>query len=107
MQIKIRINNKEPKLTTPFNKVIYAGMHLIGKPLKWFQPYLSETQINGVTITNKKVRYMFLSQEGFKAHLIQMYRNSEKKETATRKLYELKQTALAIMYIIEFQALLV
>jgi len=36
-----------------------------------------------------------------------MYRNSEKKETATRKLYELKQTALAIMYIIEFQALLV
>ena len=33
-QIKIRINNKGPKLATPFNKVIYAGMHLIGKPLK-------------------------------------------------------------------------
>jgi len=33
-QIKIRINNEKPKLTTPFNKVIYAGMHLIGKPLK-------------------------------------------------------------------------
>jgi len=35
-QIKIRINNKGLKLATPFNKVIYAGMHLIGKPLKWF-----------------------------------------------------------------------
>jgi len=34
MQIKIRINNEGPKLVTPFNKVIYAGMHLIGKPLK-------------------------------------------------------------------------
>jgi len=33
-QIKIRINNKGSKLTTPFNKVIYAGIHLIGKPLK-------------------------------------------------------------------------
>jgi len=34
MQIKIRINNKGPKLATPFNKIIYAGMYLIGKPLK-------------------------------------------------------------------------
>jgi len=33
-QIKIRIDNKGLKLATPFNKVIYAGMHLIGKPLK-------------------------------------------------------------------------
>ena len=33
-QIKIRIDNKGLKLATPFNKVIYAGMHLIEKPLK-------------------------------------------------------------------------
>jgi len=33
-QIKIKINNKGLKLVTPFNKIIYAGMHLIGKPLK-------------------------------------------------------------------------
>jgi len=59
-QIKIRIDNKGPKLVTPFNKIIYTGMHLIGKPLKWFQPYLLKTQINGVTTTNKEVRYMFL-----------------------------------------------
>jgi len=51
-QIKIRIDNKGPKLATPFNKIIYAGMHLIGKPFKWFQPYLSKTQINRVTTTN-------------------------------------------------------
>jgi len=52
MQIKIRIDNKELKLVTPFDKVIYIGMHLIGKPLKWFQPYLLETQMNRVTTTN-------------------------------------------------------
>jgi len=51
-QIKIKIDNEGPKLVTPFNKIIYAGMHLIGKPLKWFQPYLSKTQTNRVTTTN-------------------------------------------------------
>ena len=51
-QIKIRIDNKGPKLATPFDKVIYAGMHLIEKPLKWFQPYLLKAQMNGVTTTN-------------------------------------------------------
>jgi len=52
MQIKIRINNKELKLVTPFDKVIYVGMHLIGKPFKWFQPYLLEAQMNRVTTIN-------------------------------------------------------
>jgi len=59
MQIKIRINNKRYRLTTPFNKIIYTGMHLIGKPLKWFQLYLLKTQTNGVTTTNKEMRYIF------------------------------------------------
>jgi len=34
-----------------------------------------------------------------------MYRDFKEEETATKKLYKLKQTALAIVYIIEFQAL--
>ena len=42
-QIKIKIDNEGPKLTILFNKIIYAGMHLIEKPLKWFQPYLLKT----------------------------------------------------------------
>jgi len=33
-QIKIKINNKRLKLATPFNKIIYAEMHLIGKSFK-------------------------------------------------------------------------
>ena len=80
-------------------------MHLIGKPLKWFQPYLSEAQTNGITTTNKEVRYMFSSWEDFKAQLVQMYRDSKEEETVIRKLYKLKQTGSAMMYTIEFQAL--
>jgi len=48
---------------------------------------------------------MFLSWEGFKACLVQMYRDSKEEETVTRKLYKLKQTASAMVYITEFQAL--
>jgi len=101
-QIKIRINNKRLKLTTPFDKVIYAGMHLIEKPLKWFQSYLSKTQTNRITTTNKEVRYIFSSWEDFKAQLVQMYGDFKKEETVTRKLYELKQTESAIVYMTEF-----
>jgi len=104
-QIKIRINNKGPKLVTPFDKVIYAGMHLIEKPLKWFQSYLSEAQTNGITTTNKEVRYMFLSWENFKTQLVQIYRDSKEEETVTKKLYKLKQTGSAMMYTTEFQVL--
>ena len=45
---------------------------------------------------------MFSLWEGFKARLVQMYKDFEEEETATRKLYKLKQTASAIVYTIEF-----
>ena len=48
---------------------------------------------------------MFLLWEGFKAHLVQIYRDSEEEETTTKKLYKLKQTESAIVYITEFQLL--
>ena len=107
IQIKIRIDNEGPKLATLFNKIIYAGMHLIGKPFKQFQLYLSKVQINGVMTTNKEVRYMFLLWEGFKSQLVQMYRDSEEEEIVTRKMYKLRQTVSAMVYTIKFQSLLV
>jgi len=48
---------------------------------------------------------MFLSWKDFKTYLVQMYGDFKEKKTATRKIYELKQTGSAIMYITEFQAL--
>ena len=48
---------------------------------------------------------MFLLWEEFKAHLVQMYRDFKEEETATRKIYKLKQTALVMVYTTEFQSL--
>ena len=45
---------------------------------------------------------MFLSQEGFKACLVQMYKDFKEEEIVTKKIYKLKQTGLAIVYITEF-----
>jgi len=48
---------------------------------------------------------MFSLWEGFKAHLVQIYGDFKKEETVTKKIYELKQTGSAMVYITEFQAL--
>ena len=48
---------------------------------------------------------MFLLWKGFKTCLVQMYKDSKKEEIVTKKIYKLKQTGSAIIYIIEFQAL--
>jgi len=45
---------------------------------------------------------MFSLWEGFKACLVQMYRDFEEEETAIKKLYKLKQTGSAMVYTIEF-----
>ena len=58
--------------------------------------------MNKVTTTNKEVRYIFSLWEGFKAHLVQMYRDFKEEKIVTRKLYKLKQTVSAMAYITEF-----
>jgi len=48
---------------------------------------------------------MFLLWEGFKACLVQIYGDSEEEETVTKKMYKLKQTGSAMVYMTEFQVL--
>jgi len=43
------------------DQVVYAGLFLIGRALKWFKLYLTEIQKNGITTTNKEVKFIFLS----------------------------------------------
>ena len=40
------------KLVMSIDQVVYAGLFLTGRVLKWFKPYLTEIQVNGLTITN-------------------------------------------------------
>ena len=60
IQIKIKITNKGPGLLIAIKQVAYAGLFLIGKVLKWFKPYFTKVQSNGLNTTNIKVWYIFL-----------------------------------------------
>ena len=60
MQIKIKITNKGLGLLIVIKQVAYTGLFLMGRVLKWFKPYLTEIQLNGISTTNVEVRYMFL-----------------------------------------------
>ena len=60
MQIKIKITNKGLGLLIVIKQVAYAELFLTKKVLKWFKPYLTKIQLNGMSTTNIKVRYMFL-----------------------------------------------
>ena len=60
MQIKIKITNKGLGLPIAIKQVAYTGLFLTGRVLKWFKPYLTKIQLNGLNTTNIKARYMFL-----------------------------------------------
>ena len=59
-QIKIKITNKGPGLLTVIKQIAYIGLFLIERVLEWFKPYFTKIQLNGMSTTNIKVRYMFL-----------------------------------------------
>ena len=60
-QIKIKITNKGLGLPTIIEQVAYAELFLTGRVLEWFKSYLTEIQLNGISTTNVKVWYMFLT----------------------------------------------
>ena len=60
-----KITQEEVKLPILMDQVVYIGLFLTGRALKWFKPYLTEIQINSITSTNLEVKYMFLSWGGF------------------------------------------
>ena len=62
--------------------VIYTGIYLTGRALKWFKPYLIEYQTNKATTTNLEIKYIFISWENFKNKLTQIFRDLEEEVTA-------------------------
>src|SRR6266567_6644104 len=96
----LKLRYKGPKIITPADTVVYAGMFLTGKALKWFKLYLMEYQTNRATTTNLKTKYIFLSWENFKNQMTQIFGDLEEEAMAEQKLYLLIQKGSAIEYTI-------
>ena len=89
--MKLKIRHKGVKLSLVINQVVYARLFLTGYILKWFKLYLIKYKANSLTTKNNKVKYMFLSWEGFCNRLIQIYNNFKATIMAECKLQELTQ----------------
>jgi len=48
----MKVQSKGLKLLILVDAVAYAGLFLIGEPLKWFKSYFLEFQTNRLTTTN-------------------------------------------------------
>ena len=55
MQIKIKITNKGLGLLIVIKQMAYTGLFLIKRVLKWFKPYFTKIQLNGIGTTNIEV----------------------------------------------------
>src|SRR6266704_1910201 len=64
-QMRFKIIQENYKIKTPMDQVIYIGLFLTGRALKWFKPYFMEIQTNGMTTINQEVKYIFSNWEGF------------------------------------------
>ena len=80
MSLKLRY--KRPKIATLADTVIYTGIFLTSKALEWFKLYLTEYQTNRATITNLKIKYIFLSQDNFKNQMTQIFGDLKKEAMA-------------------------
>ena len=59
-QIKIKITNKGLGLPTVIKQIAYTGLFLAERVLKWFKPYFTKIQLNGMSTINIEVWYIFL-----------------------------------------------
>ena len=50
--MRLKIWHKGVKLLMAVDAVVYIGLFLTEKPLKWFKLYFMEFQINRITIVN-------------------------------------------------------
>ena len=93
---------KSLKIGTAADQVVYTGLFLTGKALKWFKPYLTEIQINKITTTNQEVKYMFLNWDGFASQLTQIFGNLKAVIITKQKLLELTQKGSTTDYTMLF-----
>ena len=40
--MSFKVTQEGVKLAIPIDKVVYAGLFLLGRALEWFKPYLTE-----------------------------------------------------------------
>src|SRR6266568_6867755 len=52
LQMRFKVMQEKDKMGILMDQVMYTGLFLTGRALKWFKPYFTEIQLNGMTTLN-------------------------------------------------------
>jgi hypothetical protein len=59
--MQFKVIQEGAKLATPIDQVVYIGLFLLGRALKWFKLYLTEIQEYREQTTNLEAKFIFIS----------------------------------------------
>ncbi len=85
------------------DKVLFASIYLRDNAFTWFHHYLTNYLQKESGEREEKINTMFRDFQTFEKHLRRVFEDIDKKRTAKRQLYNLRQKIFAATYSISFQ----
>ena len=81
--MQFKVIQEKAKMGTPMDQVIYTGLFLIKRALKWFKPYFTK-YLDGTK--NLEIKKIFKDFNNYKDKIKQVFRNTDKERVAVRIL---------------------
>ena len=103
MQVELYIRRHETQFKSVEDKVLFTLIYFRGNAFTWFQHYLKDFLGKELGDRENETQIIFNSSQQFEARLRRVFEDIDKKRTAERQLYELRQKGSAVSYSVSFQ----
>jgi len=103
VQIKLYIKQHSSQFKFIENKVLFAFIYLKDNAFTWFHHYLMNYLQKKSEKREEEINMIFRDSQMFEKRLRRVFEDIDKKRTAKRQLYNLRQKIFAATYSISFQ----
>jgi len=103
VQIELYIKRHSSQFKFTENKVLFAFIYLRDNAFTWFHHYLTDYLQKKSEKREEKINTMFRDLQTFEKRLRRVFEDIDKKHTAKRQLYNLRQKTFAATYSTSFQ----
>ncbi len=103
VQIKLYIKQHSSQFKFIENKILFASIYLRDNAFTWFHHYLTNYLQKKSEEREEKINKIFRDSQTFELRLRRVFEDIDKKRTAKRQLYNLRQKIFAATYSISFQ----
>ncbi len=103
VQIELYVKRHSFQFKFIENKVLFASIYLRDNAFTWFHHYLTNYLQKKSEKREKKINKIFRDSQTFELRLRRVFEDIDKKRTAKRQLYNLRQKIFAATYSISFQ----